>query len=369
MHDIPILMLHSVNNQRMNHPMGKLSVSPEGLEEYLKVFQKWGYQMISITELIEGKYDEDKNFIILTFDDGYKDNLMVARPILEKYNAHATIFVNPGYFSEESDPSSNWGFMTWDEVKEAEKSGIFDIQAHTMTHEFIFVSDKIVDYYTPEKFNRYYWLAWILFPESPRRWNSDAYSYRDRIPVGYPIFEYGRRISQNKFIPDQKYIDFLINAYDKGNHTDYKNDIEYNGVYGTYEEETDYRNYVTWEITECKRLLEQQLNKTITTLCFPGGGYNTLVLDIARKNGYKAYIAASKLKDGNNYDHLTNIRKGKFDSLNRISFSLIHPGVLPDVVFDKWVAKLTLGQFQGLPKYTFIKNACSKLVHAIRPQL
>ena len=161
MYDIPILMLHSVNSDRTGNPMGRLSISPEGLEAYLKVFQKWHYQMISITELLEGKYDPERNCIVLTFDDGYKDNLTVARPILEKYLAHATVFVNPGYCSKESDPSSDWGFMTWDEMKQAEKSGVFDIQAHTMTHEFIFVSDQIIDYYTPEKFDRYYWLAWI----------------------------------------------------------------------------------------------------------------------------------------------------------------------------------------------------------------
>ena len=45
MHDIPILMLHTVNSQKTLNPLGELSVSPKGLEAYCKVFKKWKYQI------------------------------------------------------------------------------------------------------------------------------------------------------------------------------------------------------------------------------------------------------------------------------------------------------------------------------------
>ena len=356
MYDIPILMLHTVNSQKDRSPMGVLSVSPEGLDAYLKVLQQWHYQMISMTDLLDEKYEKNKNFVVLTFDDGFKDNLTVAKPILEKYHAHATIFVNPDYVSEISDPNSDWGFMTWEEILEAEHSGVFDIQAHTMTHEFIFISDKIVDYYTPEKFDQYYWLAWMLFPDSPRKWNSDAYEYRDKIPTGYPVFEFGRRIAHRKFIPDKKYVTHCIDNFGKNN-------TPYQGIYGEYESESDYRKYIEWEIQECKRVLEKRLGKVITTLCFPGGGYTDYALEIAEKCGYKCHMVASRMREGKNYDHLERIQMGEFDGFNRTAFSLLHPGFLPDAFFFFFFAKLSLGAYQNIPRYLLAKKLLSKLWH------
>ena len=356
MYDIPILMLHTVNDHPKDNPMGELAVSSKGLEAYLKVLKQWKYQMISMDDLLQGRYDPNRNYIVLTFDDGYKDNLTVAMPILKKYGAKATIFVNPAYLSPESD-DSDWGFMTWEEVHKAEQSGVFDIQAHTMTHEFIFTSDKVVDYYTPEKFKKYYWLAWMLYPDAPNHWDGKANRYRDMIPTGYPVFEYGRRLSGKKFMPDQAYVEYLMAAYAG------KEQPEYSGSHGEYESQEDYEAYTRWEIEECKRVLEEKLNKTIHTLCFPGGGYTDLALEIAENCGYRCYMTASKMRLGNNNDHLAAIMEGQFRGMNRTAFSLIHPGVLPDAFFDYWVAKLSLGAHQNKAPYGGLKKLMSKVFH------
>ena len=357
MHDIPILMLHTVNDSPNDNPLGELSVSSKGLEAYFKVLKHWKYQMISMDDFLKGNYNKDRNYIVLTFDDGYKDNYTVAMPILKKYQAKATIFVNPAYFSHESD-NSNWGFMTWEEVEKAETSGVFDIQAHTMTHEFIFISDKVVDYYTPDKFHKYYWLAWMLWPDAPNHWNASANRYRDMIPTGYPVFEYGRRIANRKFLPNQAYVNYLIEQYKACNGT------EYTGTHGTYESEEEYREYIHWEIEECKKMLEERLHKSIHTICFPGGGYTDFALEVAQNAGYRCYMTASRLRVGNNNDHLASIEKGTFSGLNRTSFSLIHPGIFPDSFFDYWVAKLSLGAYQSIAPYSMMKKILSKILHA-----
>jgi peptidoglycan/xylan/chitin deacetylase (PgdA/CDA1 family) len=359
MYDIAILMLHSINNSPKKNPMGVLSVSTQGLESYLKVFKSWNYQMISMDDFVNRCFDQNKDYVVLTFDDGYKDNLTAALPIMKKYNARATIFVNPAYVSYNTDVDSDWGFMTWDEILKAEESGVFDIQAHTMTHEFIFTSDKIVDYYTPDKFNQYYWLAWMLYPESPRQWDSTAYKYRDMIPVGYPIFEYNRRISARKFTPDSVYVDYIIKNY--GN-TDKIN--EYVGLHGKLESQEEYENYITWEIVECKKILEDRLNKRIHTLCFPGGGYTEFALRCAEKTGYLCYMTASRMRIGKNTDHVEKLFQGKFCGLNRTSFSRIHPGVLPDSFWDYWTAKLSFGTYQNIKGYSILKKLLSKILHS-----
>lgn len=351
-------MLHTINDEPKKNPMGTLSVSSKGFENYLKLFRGWGYQMISMTDLIEKNYDEKKNFVVLTFDDGFKDNLTVAMPIMKKYGARGTIFVNPDYVSEKSDSESDWGFMTWDEVKEAEASGVFDIQAHSMTHEFVFTSDKIIDYYSPSKFNKYYWLAWMLYPDSPKKWDSSAMQYKDMIPDGYPIFEYGRRISNRKFTPNQDFVNAVIAAGGD------EEKAEFDGERGIYETDEEFNGYVKWEIEECKTVLENKLGKTIHTLCFPGGGYTDFALEITKNAGYKCYMTASKLRIGNNNDHLKTLYSGEFVGLNRTSFSLIHPRVLPASFWDYWVARLSLGAYQNKPVYKFIKKLMSKVFHA-----
>ena len=359
MHDIPILMLHTVNNQPHLNPLGELAVSSKGLDAYLKVFKQWKYQMISMDDLIKKNYDENKPYIVLTFDDGYKDNLTVALPILKKYNARATIFINPAYVSEKSDADSDWGFMTWDEVAEASASGVFDIQAHTMTHEFIFTSDEIIDHYTPEKFNKYYWLAWMLFPDSPRKWDSTAIQYKNMIPTGYPIFTFDRRLSSPAFKPNSDYVNYIVSEYAKGNPHAAEN---YDGVRGEYETAEQFTEYAEWEVDECKKVLEEKTGNVIHTLCFPGGGYTDEVLKIAEKSGYKCFMNASKLRDGNNNDHLKNIYDGKFTGLNRTSFSLIHLGVFSDSFYDYWVAKMSIANYQNKQPYAFLKKTLASIL-------
>ena len=356
MYDIPILMLHTVNDKPKQNPLGVLSVSSKGLDAYLKVFKRWHYQMISMDDLIKRNYDEEKPFVVLTFDDGYKDNLTVALPILRKYGAHATVFLNPDYMSLETDKTSDWGFMTMEEAKAAAASGVFDLQAHTMTHEFVFISDKVVDYYTPEKFNKYYWLAWMLFPDSPRAWNACAMSYKEKIPTGYPVFEYGRRLSSPCFVPNEDYVAHLIEQYRHGC------GVEYVGSHGKYETHEEYLEYARWEVAHCKSFLEEHFGNDVHTLCFPGGGYTDEVLSIAKACGYRCFMNASKLRNGNNNEHLARLYEGEFVGLNRTSFSLIHPGLFPDSFYDYWIAKLSLATYQNKQPYVFFKKFFASLL-------
>ena len=112
MKDLPVVMFHSVNSDPLPHPMKKLVHRTEEFTAYLSTFQKQGYQMISMDDLLEGRYDPEKPFAVLTFDDGFRDNLTVAAPILRRFGARATVFVNPAYDSYKADERSDYGFLT-----------------------------------------------------------------------------------------------------------------------------------------------------------------------------------------------------------------------------------------------------------------
>lgn len=75
-----------------------LSVTPKHFAAHLE-FLSERYNPISLSELrnaLEVGEIPDKS-VVITFDDGYADNLWNAKPLLEKYGIPATVFVTSGY--------------------------------------------------------------------------------------------------------------------------------------------------------------------------------------------------------------------------------------------------------------------------------
>ena len=73
--------------------------------------------------------------VILTFDDGYDDNYTELFPLLQKYNAKATIFVIPKAIGT---PHK----MTAEQVQELSRSGLVSIQSHTYSHGNLSTMDE-----------------------------------------------------------------------------------------------------------------------------------------------------------------------------------------------------------------------------------
>lgn len=92
-------MLHRVlpEEERNQFTLNKdLAISPEKLEEFILLFKAKGYAFVSLDEVqtwLEKKTTIHQKFICLTFDDGYRDNLIHGLPILEKHAVPATIYV------------------------------------------------------------------------------------------------------------------------------------------------------------------------------------------------------------------------------------------------------------------------------------
>ncbi|GAX41895.1 polysaccharide deacetylase [Tolypothrix sp. NIES-4075] len=94
-----ILMYHRVTE--IEFDPWKLCVSPAYFAEHLQVLQKLGcavrLQQLNQT-LKNGKRPHRQ--VVITFDDGYTDNLYNAKPLLEKYEIPATIFLTTGYMQQ-----------------------------------------------------------------------------------------------------------------------------------------------------------------------------------------------------------------------------------------------------------------------------
>lgn len=120
---VPILMYHAVSDDIWG--TADLFVSPSELEKQLTYLQENGYTTITFEDL--PRIDEIEKPILLTFDDGYRDNYTELFPLLQKYEAKATVFVI-------TDAIGNDLYLTADMIAEMSESGLVSIQSHTDTH-------------------------------------------------------------------------------------------------------------------------------------------------------------------------------------------------------------------------------------------
>jgi peptidoglycan/xylan/chitin deacetylase (PgdA/CDA1 family) len=87
-----------------------MCVSPNRFAQQLEVLRQWATPM-RLWDVVQSLRDGTlpPRAVALTFDDGYTDQLLEAKPLLEKYNIPATVFVTTGYLG---------GEFWWNELEE-----------------------------------------------------------------------------------------------------------------------------------------------------------------------------------------------------------------------------------------------------------
>ena len=90
-----ILMYHRITDYVSNPYL--LCVTPHHFAEHLQVIRDIGYPM-RLDELARGVRDGNlpQRAMCVTFDDGYADTLYTAKPLLERYDVPATVFMTTG---------------------------------------------------------------------------------------------------------------------------------------------------------------------------------------------------------------------------------------------------------------------------------
>ena len=131
------LMYHSVDSEK-----GKGGIFLDEFQEHIKwIKDKKTFKMEELKNL---NYTLPQNSILITFDDGYKNNYTLAFPILKKYNMKATIFLNTKFIGEDE------AYLNWDEIKEMYQSGLIDFQLHTHSHQLTIKDIEVLAFYSNE---------------------------------------------------------------------------------------------------------------------------------------------------------------------------------------------------------------------------
>lgn len=126
--EIPILVYH-----RFDPAMpGLTTIRTSTLESQLEWLEDHHYQILSlhaVTDRLRGMGDRaNARMVAITVDDGHRSVYTEMFPIILKHRVPVTLFIYPSAISKASYA------LTWEQIREMERSGLVDVQSHTLWH-------------------------------------------------------------------------------------------------------------------------------------------------------------------------------------------------------------------------------------------
>lgn len=234
------------------------SCSAENLHKHLS-FLKECFTIISLAELnqlISTSPKPDKRYLLVTFDDGYKDNFELAYPILKSLNIPAVFFIATGLIENNELP---W----WDKV------------AYLIQRSHI------------QKIKLPGWEETVEFKTNPQIFIRLILNQIKRCaaPIGEQIKELEDFVGMPSPYPDAEFMswDDVItlsnNGMDIGAHS-HSHDI--------LAKLSD--DQMLFELSHSKAILEEKLGKPVKAFSYPVGSkntYNDCVIEALKDNGYE----------------------------------------------------------------------------------
>jgi peptidoglycan/xylan/chitin deacetylase (PgdA/CDA1 family) len=130
---VPILMYHYISVPPPDADVYRrdLSVTPANFEQQLRYLTENGYTTVTLQDLVYHLalgYPLPERPVILTFDDGYRDNFIHAYRLLRRFNSVGTFFLVTGFIDENRDD-----YLTWGQVRVMHRGGM-EFGSHTYSH-------------------------------------------------------------------------------------------------------------------------------------------------------------------------------------------------------------------------------------------
>lgn len=173
--EVPVFVYHDVNAEEFAADLAFLRDN--------------GYRTLTTEEFVRGVY-RDQRAVLLTFDDARSNFWQVAFPLLERYEAKATLFVPTYWVGTQNSPKIDQKdglsqpkvcFMSWDELRVCANSGYVDVQAHGHRHALVYTSAQLAGFAIPQALAQYDLFDWPMRCERP----GNALGYP---PLGTPVY-------------------------------------------------------------------------------------------------------------------------------------------------------------------------------------
>jgi peptidoglycan/xylan/chitin deacetylase (PgdA/CDA1 family) len=243
-----------------------ISASSEDFYQQMK-FVSRHFDVISFADLYQCELenrDWPERGLIVTFDDGYRDNYTNAYPILKAFNLPATIFLVTGHIGRSK-------LFWWDAVAYCVK------QTRLATKDFPEIAAQPLQLRDRKETAIQQILSWIKrVPDEVSR------AFVARLPVELEV-DMPESISAGMHLCWNEVKEMAANKIEFGSHT-----VTHPILANVCEEQLEK------ELSESKKTIEQQLNKEVLSLAYPVGRksrFNQLAQTIATKQGFRYAVS------------------------------------------------------------------------------
>ncbi len=260
------IMYHGVVNKNSNY-FSSSHITAEQFEEHLKYFSD-EFDVIGISqafEYAESNYKPERNTITISFDDGYRNNLYVALPLLKKYNIQTTFFIS-SMCTQEMDIRILWSdivacldYFHKDDIIELDNrrfKNLVDIESKISLADFL---------KTSEPASRDNYLDFLVLKYDIKRKLDSIPSEVWKLLTGEELKE----LSRADIVEIGSHGHLHYNLADVGSAVA-KRELEYS-----------------------KELLQNIVGKEINSVAYPDGSYNNETKNIAENLGYKYQMAVN----------------------------------------------------------------------------
>jgi len=109
-----VIMYHGVCSDSRLPPEVDFHLTPDDFDRHVRMLKR-RYPVISLLHLLEPleRGEPLQKAVVLTFDDGYRNNATVAHPILERHSLPYTIFLSTAYIGKDSWLPLNQLYALW----------------------------------------------------------------------------------------------------------------------------------------------------------------------------------------------------------------------------------------------------------------
>ena len=128
-----VLVYHGIAEPTETDP-SRLLTAPRHLEAHIRFLQRARYRFVTAEQLLEeGK--PARRTALLTFDDGFRNWLTTAVPMLERLGVRGTFYVCPGRYRMQHPevPGDKGQLLDAAEARSLAESGM-ELGSHTLTH-------------------------------------------------------------------------------------------------------------------------------------------------------------------------------------------------------------------------------------------